>query len=545
MIKNLTVGMRLALLVALLVLTTALVGITGMRGTMYSNDKLRTVYEDRTVPLLQIGTIMDAAFQMQANLARAVNAARASDVTHALQENLKLDQEANAQWQAYMATYLTPDEKNIAEAFRQAWTAYADQRGQLERLLRDDGSEAASRMPQLEQAFAAARGQLLRLRRLQDDVARAEYAAATATAANTLRLNAVLLVLGMLAGVVVAWRLIRGLQRELGGEPAYAAQIVREVAAGHLGVEVVLRDGDRDSLLAAMRTMVDNLTRTVGAVRAACDTINMAADEIATGNQDLAVRTEKQASSIEETAATMEELTGAVRTTAGHAGEANRLVAETALQAERSGELVAEVVGTMGAIRDSSARIADIINVIDSIAFQTNILALNAAVEAARAGEQGRGFAVVATEVRSLAHRVTQAAHEVKELIGASEAKVDEGSRQVDAAGDAMHRIVDSVKRVASLMQDIADASREQSAGIAQVNATIAEMDSATQQNASLVEEAAATSTAMQEQAHAMAGAVSVFHLPAAGQQRHGMRIAGGLPAMTSASGQLAVRKVA
>ncbi len=544
MFQNLTVGMRLALLFALLVLTTALVGISGLRGTQFSNDKLRTVYEDRTVPLLQIGDIMDAAFQMQAHLARAVVATRPSDVTHAIQANVKLDEEAKAQWKAYLATYLTPEEKDIAEAFSQAWTSYEEQRGQLERQLQDDASQAAAKLPQVEQAFNAARGQLIRLRKLQDDVAREEYAAATASAATTLRVNTVLLVLGLIAGVVAAWRLIRGLQRELGGEPAYAAQIVREVAAGHLGVEVTLRDGDKDSLLAAMRTMVDNLTNTVGAVRISSDTINMAADEIAMGNKDLAERTEKQASNIEETAATMEELTGAVRTTADNASEANKLVADTAVLAEQSGRLVAEVVGTMGAIRDSSARIADIINVIDDIAFQTNILALNAAVEAARAGEQGRGFAVVASEVRSLAHRVTQAAHEVKELIGASEVTVDEGSKQVDSAGNAMHKIVDSVQRVASLMQDIADASREQSAGIAQVNATIAEMDSATQQNASLVEEAAATSASMQQQAHAMADAVSVFHLPGS-DNRHGLRVVGGVPATASARRQLAVRKAA
>ena len=544
MFKNLTVGMRLALLVALLVLTTALVGICGLRGTEYSNEKLRTVYEDRTVPLLQIGHIMDAAFQMQANLARAAVATRPSEVNRALQENTKLDEDANGQWKAYLATYLTPDEKIIAEAFSQLWITYEQQRAQFERLLQDDASQAAGKMPQLDQAFAAARSQLMRLRQLQDDVAREEFAAATKSAATTLRVNTALLVIGLLAGVTISWRLIRGLQRELGGEPSYAAQVVREVAAGHLGLQVEVRDGDRDSLLAAMRNMVDTLSQTVGAVRVASDTINMAADEIAMGNKDLAERTERQASNIEETAATMEELTGAVRTTADNACEANKLMADTTALAERSGNLVVEVIGTMGAIRDSSARIADIINVIDGIAFQTNILALNAAVEAARAGEQGRGFAVVAQEVRSLAHRVTQAAHEVKELIGASEAKVDEGSKQVDSAGEAMHQIVESVQRVASLMQDIADASREQSAGIAQVNATIAEMDSATQQNAALVEEAAATSASMQQQAHAMADTVSVFHLPAAGK-RHGMRAVGGLDEMVSEIRELTVRKVA
>ncbi len=542
MIKNLTVGMRLAMLVAMLVVATALVGVCGLRGTQYSNEKLRTVYEDRTVPLLQIGRIMDAAFQMQANLARAVVATRPSEMNRAIQENAKLDDEANGQWKAYLATYLTPDEKLIAEAFSQAWVAYEQQRKQLERQLQDDATQAATALPQLDQAFGAARAQLMRLRQLQDDVAREEFAAATESAATTLRVNTALLVVGVLAGVAVAWRLIRGLQRELGGEPAYAAQVVREVAAGHLGVQVQLRDGDRDSLLAAMRNMVDRLSQTVGAVRVASDTINMAADEIAMGNKDLAERTERQASNIEETAATMEELTGAVRTTADNANEANKLMADTTALAERSGHLVLQVIGTMGAIRDSSSRIADIINVIDGIAFQTNILALNAAVEAARAGEQGRGFAVVAQEVRSLAHRVTQAAHEVKDLIGASEVKVDEGSRQVDSAGEAMHQIVESVQRVASLMQDIADASREQSAGIAQVNATIAEMDSATQQNASLVEEAAAASASMQQQAHAMADTVSVFHLPAA-DKRHGMRAAGGLPEIASGGRQPAAGK--
>ena len=545
MFNNLTVGRRLALLVALLVLTTALVGVTGLRATTYSNEKLRTVYEDRTVPLVQIGRVMDAAFQMQANLARAVMAAQPADAARAVQENITLDKEANEQWKAYLATYLTPDEQRIADAFGSAWTAYETQRGQFERQLQDNPAQAASELPRLEPAFAAARAQLIQLRQLQDDVARDEFAAATASATSAVRLNTLLLVLGMLAGVGVAWRLISRLKQELGGEPAYAAHIAREIAAGKLNLDVALRAGDQDSLLAAMRTMVHNLTRTVGAVRGASDTINMAANEIAMGNQDLAARTETQASSLEETAATMEELTGAVRATADHVGQANQLVADTKALAERSGELVVHVVETMGAIRTSSARIADIINVIDGIAFQTNILALNAAVEAARAGEQGRGFAVVASEVRSLAHRVTQAAHEVKDLISASETKVDEGCQQVDSAGNAMHNIVDSVQRVAVLMQDIADASREQSAGIAQVNATIADMDSAVQQNASLVEEAAATSASMQQQAHAMADVVSVFQLPAA-EQRHGMHmVPGALSAPVSVRHAVALRKAA
>ena len=254
-------------------------------------------------------------------------------------------------------------------------------------------------------------------------------------------------------------------------------------------------------------------------VQTSADNVARSSAEIAQGNNDLSARTEQQASSLEETAASVEELTGTVKENAEHARQANQLAATASQVAQQSGVVVGKVIATMTSINDSSNKIVDIISVIDGIAFQTNILALNAAVEAARAGEQGRGFAVVATEVRNLAQRSSQAAREIKLLIDDSVDKVAAGSKLVDEAGATMEQVVDSVRKVTAIMADISVATTEQSDGIAQVNQALAQMDGVTQQNAALVEEAAAAAESLQDQAHHLAQVVGVFKLGEQGRQ--------------------------
>jgi methyl-accepting chemotaxis protein len=322
--------------------------------------------------------------------------------------------------------------------------------------------------------------------------------------------------LAVAAGAVISTLIIRGLHRQLGGEPAYAKEVAARVARGDLASEIHVKAGDTDSLLRAMATMRDNLRQLVGDVVGGARSVASTSSQIAQGNLDLSQRTEEQASTLEETASSLEELTSTVTQNADTARQASALAVDASNVAGRGGDVVGEVVSTMNGISDASRKIADIIAVIDGIAFQTNILALNAAVEAARAGDQGRGFAVVAAEVRTLAQRSAAAAKEIKALIGASVERVDAGTRLVDAAGKTMADIVTSVKRVSDLISEIAAASQEQSAGIEQVNKAMSQMDGVVQQNASLVEEASAATESMKEQAGALVKLVTRFDL---GQQ--------------------------
>jgi len=323
----------------------------------------------------------------------------------------------------------------------------------------------------------------------------------------------VLLALAVALGILAATVITRGLLKQLGGEPGYTAKIAGSIAEGDLSIGIDTKSSDRGSLLIEMKQMRNSLVDIVSQVRRGTHTITTASREIAAGNTDLSSRTELQASSLEKTASAMEELTSTVKQNADNAREANHLAATASDVARKGGEVVSQVVGTMGEINSSASKIADIIGVIDGIAFQTNILALNAAVEAARAGEQGRGFAVVASEVRNLAQRSAAAAKEIKQLIGDSVEKIGRGSKLVGQAGETMDEVVASVKRVTDIMSDIASASAEQSAGIEQVNLSIIEMDGMTQQNAALVEEAAAAFQSLQDQASELQRVVSIFKL--------------------------------
>ncbi len=330
------------------------------------------------------------------------------------------------------------------------------------------------------------------------------------------RETAILLSIGavlMLVIALMAWRMLRTLVHQLGGEPQYAAEVVTQIAEGNLAVEVVTLPGDETSILHAIRAMRDNLAHLVRQVRDSTDSINTASAEIAAGNGDLSGRTESQASALQETAASMEQLTSTVQQNAENARRADQLARTASDMAVRGGDVVQQVVGTMGSIDQSSRKIVDIISVIDGIAFQTNILALNAAVEAARAGEQGRGFAVVASEVRSLAQRSAAAAKEIKGLIDDSVAKVGVGTQLVEQAGSTMRDVVEGVKNVTTMVAEISAASGEQSAGIAQVNQAISQMDQGTQQNAALVEEALAAAQSLSQQAVALSQTVGQFRV--------------------------------
>lgn len=345
---------------------------------------------------------------------------------------------------------------------------------------------------------------------LEEELNRSGYEQTKADQSRAGMLMGLLVALALVVGVLVAWRITRSVTLPV----ARVVSVAERIAQGDLtsSIEVDARD-EIGRLLLAILSMQDRLRDLVGQIRASVDSIEIASKEVADGNMDLSYRTETTASSLQQTAASMEHLMDTVQQNTNAAGHANQLASAASQVASRGGMVVSQVVATMQEIHESSRRIADIIGVIDGIAFQTNILALNAAVEAARAGEQGRGFAVVASEVRTLAQRSAHAAKEIKSLIGSSVDRVEIGGRLVGEAGTTMADIVESVQRFTNIMREISGAAQEQSSGIGEISRAITQLDFMTQQNAALVEESSAAAASLKEQAQALSRTVTVFKL--------------------------------
>ena len=407
----------------------------------------------------------------------------------------------------------TPEEKQLFEKIGETRKIYLAARDEIGKLKKAGDAEGASKVfserfePNSRDYIGNVQQMVDMQRRQLDDSAERILA----MRARTSTLLIVTATLSVLIGCFLAWRLTRSITGPL-AQAEIAAQAIAELNL--TGATSNSQSPDETGrLLRAIDTMRDALLGSLHEVRSVVDSISTASSQIAVGNHDLSARTEQTASSLQETASSMEELTSTVRNSADSASQANKLAAAAATVAQRGGQVIAQVVKTMDDINSSSKRIADIIGVIDGIAFQTNILALNAAVEAARAGEQGRGFAVVASEVRSLAGRSAEAAKEIKRLISESVEKVEAGASLVKSAGGTMDEIVGSVQRVSDIISEISHAATEQSQGIGQVNQAVAQLDQMTQQNAALVEESAAAASSLQDQAKRLAAAIAAFRL--------------------------------
>jgi len=511
MFANLKIRTRLVGTMALLGILIIFIGLKGIVALHTSNNVLKDVYSNSMVSMKAIYEAQIQIDRARLSLDRVAMAPDAANVPETLKRSQDFIDGSDKFWKSYYSLPFGEGEK-----------ALADQVAAQRDALIKDGMQVAIKAineknkPEIERMMLSEVTRLFRLytesseklSNYQLKTTAEQYEESQAAYQRNMMLAIAAVVAGILLAAISGLALLRAVMAPLNQAITHFQAMAQGNLANHIEMG---RKDEMGEMMEGLQQMQERLAGTVRSVREGSDAIATASSEIAAGNLDLSRRTEQQAASLEETASSLEELTSTVKQNSDNARQANTLATSASDIAVKGGELVTRVIDTMGSITQSSDKIADIIGVIDGIAFQTNILALNAAVEAARAGEQGRGFAVVATEVRNLAQRSAAAAKDIKALITDSVEKVGSGSALVNEAGTTMHEIVNSVKRVTDIITEISSAGREQEIGIEQINTAVAEMDTVTQQNAALVEQAAAASQAMQEQAVKLAEMVAVF----------------------------------
>jgi methyl-accepting chemotaxis protein-1 (serine sensor receptor) len=509
--KNLTIKMRLVVTMGIMAVLLIGVGAMGLVGVSRSNENMEKMYSRDTKPTAQLADIQQ--YLLRNRLAIAV--ALVTPTQEMIQKNTA-EIESNIAaigkvWEEYMAGPMGDERRKLAEAFFEDRKKFVQ--GGLKpaiELLRGGKIEQTKQhvVEAIRPLYAPVGKGIEKLMDLQESNAKKRFTESEHEAA-VLRNSAIaVIVVGLALAMFMAMLLIKAITVPLDA----ALKLADRVANGELDNTIEIKSNDEiGKVLTALKGMSEKLVSIVTEVRQGSDSVGSAAKQISAGNNDLSQRTQEQASALEETASSMEQMTSTVKQNADNARQANQLAVGARDQATKGGAVVTKAISAMNEISASSKKIADIISVIDEIAFQTNLLALNAAVEAARAGEQGRGFAVVASEVRNLAQRSAGAAKEIKDLINDSVEKVKNGSALVDETGKTLTEIVDGVKKVTDIVAEIAAASQEQSSGIEQVNKAVMSMDEMTQQNAALVEEAAAASKSMEEQAAQLVEQISFF----------------------------------
>jgi methyl-accepting chemotaxis protein len=511
-LAQMKISTRLTLAFAVMALAMAVLGGLAIYKVVGVQDAFKTVMDDRYPKIRIAGDIKSVNNEVSQALRNLFVMSDPADIKAQYEVINGSSKRTNANMDKLKETIASEAGKAAFAKLVEARAAYRAPRDHVIELLRANKMDEAklALVKEVRPVQIAYMDRLEDLITLQDKLMSDNGTEVNAMVESTKLTVASLLAAAFALACVLAVWIIRSTTRPI----VEAVGIARAVAAGDLAMEI-RADGRNETglLLAALHEMKTRLATTVGEVRRNAEGVATASAQIAQGNNDLSSRTEQQAASLEETAASMEELNATVRQNADNARQANQLAAAASAVAIQGGDVVGEVVGTMKGINDSSKKIADIIGVIDGIAFQTNILALNAAVEAARAGEQGRGFAVVASEVRSLAQRSAEAAKDIKTLISASVERVEHGTALVDRAGTTMQEVVTSIRRVTDIMGEISAASTEQSSGVAQVGEAVTQMDRATQQNAALVEESAAAAESLKTQADRLVDAVAVFKL--------------------------------
>ncbi len=515
-IKNLSIRAKLWLLVASLLVLTLATSITLMLELNSANQRMASIYNDRVIPMQQLKLIADAyGIKLVETTNKVYNQQILAESGKDTLTQVRND--AQAAWNAYMQTQLTAEEKALADRVNTLLEAISPRIDDVLRLFERDDHEGLGSFIEyrLFPSVSPLAASLQQLSAMQEQLAQQAYEEAQAASTRTMMLAAVTVAILLVLALISASLIIRTITRNLDS----AVQVAETVAQGDLRshIEVTSKD-ELGRLMLALKGMNNNLLSIVGRIRESSESIATGATQISTGNNDLSQRTEEQASNLQQTAASMEELASTVRHNTDNAQQATTLARNAAHTASQGGEAMQQVTQTMETISASSRKIADIIGVIDGIAFQTNILALNAAVEAARAGEQGRGFAVVAGEVRALAGRSAEAAKEIKLLIQQSVSQVNEGTTLVEATGKTIGDVVQQVQSVAALIQEISNASQEQSQGTSQVSDAIAQLDQVTQQNAALVEESAAAANSLSYQAAELNRLVATFKTGSEGQ---------------------------